>query len=362
MSHDFDPNAAAGPGSGVFGLDHDPDQAAVCLLPVPFDATTSYRRGAARGPEAILAASRQVDLYDPLLGDPWKKGIWMAPIDKQVREWNTRASRRAHGIIECGGEIGDDPALAADLEAVNAIGGEVNEWVREHTTRALEAGMLVGVVGGDHATPYGSIIAHAERYPGMGILHFDAHADLREAYEGFRWSHASILHNVGEGGGSIRSLLQVGIRDLCEAEAKVIAASDGRLHTVFDHEWADVKHAPRDIKGLVNAVARTTNPGLRELVRDKIARLPEEVYITFDIDALEPSLCPNTGTPVPGGLTWHDTMLWLGELVESGRRIVGFDLVEVAPGSDRPSGEGLDEIIGARLLYRLIGFALRSRG
>jgi agmatinase len=345
MSDEFDPNAAAGPDSGIFGLDDDPEKAAVHLIPVPFDATSSYRKGAARGPEAILAASHQVELHDPLLGDPWRSGIRMAPIDERVRAWNAEANRRAAGIIERGGEIGEDAGLAADLAAVNAIGAELNDWVHARSAEALDAGKLVGVVGGDHSVSFGSIVAHAERYPGMGILHIDAHADLREAYEGFTWSHASILHNVVEQIDSIGRIVQVGIRDLCGAEAARIEEQGERIHTIFDHEWAQARLLARDFRGLV---------------RQEIEVLPREVYITFDIDGLDPHLCPNTGTPVPGGLRWNDAMLVLGELVASGRRIIGFDLVEVAPGSERPPGDGIDEIVGARLLYRLIGFARQA--
>jgi len=221
--------------------------------------------------------------------------------------------------------------------------------VEREARLALEAGKLVALVGGDHSVPYGSILAHAERYPGLGILHFDAHADLRAAYEGFAWSHASILHNVytrlGEGLGTI---LQVGLRDVSEAEVEMIQASNGRIRAVFDPEWAEQRLRGRD---------------LAAFVRRAIEPLPEEVYVTFDVDGLEPALCPSTGTPVPGGLTWAEAMLWLEELVRSGRRIVGLDLNEVAPAPEGKVelGAGWDENVGARLLYRLIGQALRSR-
>ncbi|MEW6073337.1 MAG: arginase family protein [Planctomycetota bacterium] len=347
MPPPFDPDAAAAPGSGVFGLSSGPAEARVHLLPVPFEGTTSYRRGTARGPAAIRAASRQVDLLDLVTGEPWAGGIWMAPIDARVAAWNEEASARARGVIERGGAIGDDPVLAADLARVNAIGEELNGWVREETARALAAEKLVGVVGGDHSVAFGAFAAHAERFPGLGVLHFDAHADLRVAFEGFTWSHASILHNARERIAGLGPILQVGGRDLGEAEAAAIRAAPGRLEAVFDHEWADARHEGRNLKAVV---------------RRALSVLPREVYVTFDVDGLEPALCPNTGTPVPGGLTWGEAMLWLGELVATGRRLVGFDLVEVAPGSERPPGEGLDEIVGARLLYRLIGFALRSAG
>jgi agmatinase len=211
----------------------------------------------------------------------------------------------------------------------------------------MDAGKLVAVLGGDHSVPYGAIQAAAERHPGLGVLHVDAHADLRAAYEGFTWSHASILYNVVTRLEAVERVVQVGIRDLSEAEHALIAGSRGRVSALFDAEWA---------------AARAAQQNLVALVRRTLAPLPERVWISFDVDGLDPALCPNTGTPVPGGFSFGEAMLWLGELARSGRRIVGFDLNEVAPGRERPAGEGWDEIVGARLLYRLIGFALQSRG
>jgi agmatinase len=180
----------------------------------------------------------------------------------------------------------------------------------------------------------------------MGILHVDAHADLRVAYEGFTWSHASILHNVLERIDGVARVVQVGVRDLCDEELAAIQGSEGRVRTVFDHEWAE---------------ARFTGHDLVAVVRRTLEALPREVYVSFDVDGLDPTLCPGTGTPVPGGLSWHEAMLWLGELSRSGRRIVGLDLTEVAPTPVAdPERDSWDAVIGARLLYRMIGFALAT--
>lgn len=338
----FDPNSAALPESGVFGLPHGPEEARVHVLGVPFDATTSYRKGTAAGPAAILAASRQVDLFDALTGKPYEKGIWMAPLEPAVEVWNREASQAAEPVIERGGAA-DDASLAENVRQVDDIQERLNDWVEAKTRASLEAGKLVALVGGDHSVPFGAIRAHAERWPGLGILHVDAHADLRPAYEGFTWSHASIMHNVVTRIDEVARVVQVGIRDLSEEELDAIRASDGRIQTLFDHDWAE---------------ARLRGQDLVALVRRTIASLPREVYVTFDVDGLDPSLCPNTGTPVPGGLGWNEAMLWLRELVLSGRRIVGCDLNEVAPDPAREPGSGRDEIVGARVLYRLIGFAL----
>ncbi len=342
----FDPGAAAAPDSGIFGLSDPPERATVHVLGVPFDATTSFRKGAAGGPLAVLRASRQVDLFDLLTGRPYEAGIWMAPIDPRVSAWNDEASRAAEPVIAAGG-AGDDPELRAAAQRVDAIQHELNRWVEEQANLALAEGKLVALVGGDHSVPFGSIQAHAERFPGLGLLHFDAHADLRPAFEGFTWSHASILRNVMERIGDVSTLVQVGVRDLSEEESDFIRQTAGRIHELYDHEWADARHAGANLKSIV---------------RRALAPLPEQVYVTFDVDGLDPALCPNTGTPVPGGLSWNEAMLWLEELALSGRRIVGLDLTEVSPEPGRESGAGRDENVGARLLYRLIGFALRSRG
>ena len=342
----FDPNAAAAPESGLYGLPDDPRGAGVHVLGVPFDATTSFRKGTARGPAAIRAASRQVDLFDLLTGKPYAAGIWMAPLDARVARWNEEASRAAEPVIAAGG-VGTDPALRKAAARVDAIQEELNRWVEERTNEILDAGKLCALVGGDHSVPFGAIQAHATRYPGLGVLHVDAHADLRPAYEGFTWSHASILRNVAERVDGVARIVQVGNRDFSEEEHDFIRASDGRIATLYDVEWAEARHS-----GHV----------LRSVVRRALAPLPEQVYVTFDVDGLEPALCPNTGTPVPGGFSWNEAMLWLEELVRSGRRIVGLDLNEVAPAADSQDGAGWDENVGARLLYRLIGFALLSRG
>src|SRR5688572_19775733 len=346
----FDPNAAAAPESGVFGLPEDPQGARVHVLGVPFDATTSFRKGTARGPAAIRAASRQVDLFDALNGRPYEAGIWMAPLAAEVVRWNEEASRAAEPVIEAGGVSpgggNTDGRLQKAAERVGALQMELNRWVEERANEILDRGKLCALVGGDHSVPFGSIQAHATRHPGLGVLHVDAHADLRPAYEGMTWSHASILRNVAERIDGVAKIVQVGVRDFSEEEREFIAASKGRIETLYDLEWADAKHSGHNLKALV---------------RRTIAALPEKVYVSFDVDGLEPALCPNTGTPVPGGFSWNEANLWLDELVRSGRRIVGFDLNEVAPAAGVDDGSGWDENVGARLLYRLIGFALRSQ-
>ena len=186
----FDPSSAA-VGGGIYGLPFTPEESRVVLVPVPWEATVSYGSGTAGGPEAILEASRQVDLRDRDTGRPYEGGIAMVPLPAEVRGWGDEARRRARPVIENGGP-GDRADLGQAVSEVNALCERMNAWVHDECARWMQAGKLVGVVGGDHSVPFGAIRAAAARNPGLGVLHVDAHADLRDSYEGFRWSHASI--------------------------------------------------------------------------------------------------------------------------------------------------------------------------
>ncbi len=337
----FDPSAPA-QGSGIYGLPHTPDEASVVILPVPWEPTTSYGRGAANGPSAILKASAQVDLFDPETGKPYEAGIAMLETDPDIVRWNTEACAAAEPIIEHGGA--SQPELLAKLRTVNDLSERLNERVEAIAAKWLARGKLVGLVGGDHAAPFGSIKAHAARFPGLGVLHIDAHADLRLAYEGFAHSHASIMRNVADHLPDVSKIVQVGLRDLSEEEHAFIRGSGGRIEALYDTELCARLFDGEPFSSIAGSL---------------VSKLPGDVYVTFDIDGLDPSLCPHTGTPVPGGLSFRQATHLCAALVKSGRRIVGFDLNEVAPG---PEGDEWDGNVGARMLYKLIGFALLSRG
>lgn len=338
MTGSFDPDAAAAPGSGLFGLPHSPEQAQVVLLPVPFEATCSYGGGTSLGPAAILAASRQVDLFDLETGRPYLQGIALLEEPAEVRGWNEEAKGLARPILQAGGG-GELGALAE----VDRLCERMNAWVHRTARHWLERGKQVGAVGGDHSISFGCIRAHAEAHPGLGILHLDAHADLRQAFEGFRWSHASIMFNVLERIPEVGKLVQVGIRDLGESEQRYLEASGGRA-VAFSDPWL----CSRRFEGV----------SWNRLVEEMVSALPGEVYLSVDIDGLDPTLCPHTGTPVPGGLSFAELSALLGGVVRSGRRIVGMDLVEVAPDL---SGGQWDGNVGARVLYKMIGWMLRSQ-
>ncbi len=341
--HAIDPNAAAA-ADGIYGLPFTPEQAKVVLIPVPWEATVSYGSGTADGPAAILEASRQVDLLDRETGKPYEAGIAMVEISAEVRAWSDEARRLAAPVLEAGGVGAGQPELLKAAAAVNALSEQMNAWVYKQAAHWLDQGKLIGIVGGDHSTPFGAIRAVAEHHPGVGVLHIDAHADLRNAYEGFTWSHASIMHNVATRLPAVSRLVQVGVRDYCEEENDLIEASHGRIRTYFD---ADMR------RRLLDGDTWTS------IARGIVADLPSVVYVSFDIDGLDPALCPHTGTPVLGGLSFSEASSILRSIVESGRRIVGFDLNEVAP--DPQGRDQWDGNVGARVLYKQIGYALMSQ-
>ncbi|XXF80797.1 agmatinase family protein [Myxococcaceae bacterium GXIMD 01537] len=339
----FDPGAAAPADSGVFGLPHSPEEAHVVLVPVPFEATTSYGGGTSDGPAAILEASRQVDLFDVETGRPYERGIAMLDDPEELRAWNERAKQKAQLVIEAGGVDPSVPKLQQAADEVNALSVKMNDWVYRTVKHWLDAGKRVGTVGGDHSISFGSIQAHAEKYPGLGVLHLDAHADLRDAYEGFTWSHASIMFNVIKRLPGVAKLTQVALRDMSEDEHRVIEESGGRVQAFFDSTLQQKR-----FDGV---------PWNRQ-VDEIVATLPSHVYLSFDIDGLDPVLCPHTGTPVPGGLSFAEAIALVSGVVRSGRTIVGFDLTEVAPD---PAGGEWDGNVGARLLYKMIGWMLKSQ-
>ncbi|MCC7072156.1 MAG: agmatinase family protein [Deltaproteobacteria bacterium] len=344
----IDVNGPAKKGAGLFGLDTPLADAKVVVLPVPFEATVSFSAGTARGPAAILAASHQVDLLDADVGSPWQSGIALDPGFSWLPELNEAARQAACRCIDA--ITNGQAARDGDRQLVEEAGLRVNRAVTERCAEHLRDGRIAVVVGGDHSVSYGAIAATAAAMGDrrLGILHIDAHADLRDAYEGFTWSHASVMRSVVERMPNVR-LVQVGIRDFCEAEVELIRAQPGRITTYFDAHL----RAARLAGHWATVCAAIIN------------ELPENVYLSIDIDGLEPSACPSTGTPVPGGLSFDELVSLVDLLVHAGRRIVGLDLVEVAPDAalaDNDLGLSWDANVGARLLYKLIGFALLSRG
>ncbi|NWJ51598.1 MAG: agmatinase family protein [Bacteroidetes bacterium] len=329
--NDFNPNAAAVANGNYFGMPYTVDEASVVLISVPWDVTTSYRPGTSKGPEAIIAASPQLDFFDFDVEDAWKIGIGTLPIDTEVKFLNEAMRPLAEKVISHLENGGDQSAISADLATVNAASLLLNQKIFQSAKQLLQKGKLIGLIGGEHSVPLGFMHALAELNPGFGILHIDAHADLRQAYEGFTYSHASIMYNALKLEG-ISKLIQVAVRDECEDEVKLIS-SDDRIVQFDDY---------------LLAAAAFEGKTWKELCTEIVRYLPQNVYVSFDIDGLSPELCPNTGTPVPGGLSFQKAVYLLRQLVESGRTIIGFDVTEVAPGEDE-----WDANVGARIIYKL---------
>lgn len=343
----FDPNSLASADSNIFGLPYTPEQAQMVILPVPWEVTVSYRAGTASGPEAIFEASKQVDLFDPDLKDAWKMGLSMAEIPAEIASLNESMRPKAEeyiGLLEDGENPEDNATMRNLLTEINAACEKMNSWVEESATKLINQNKLVALIGGDHSTPFGLMKALGQKHSEFGILHFDAHADLRDAYEGFKYSHASIMFNALSIK-SMKRLVQVGIRDYCEDEHDLIIDSNNRIVTHYD----------RDIKAKVYA-----GETWREFAKSVVGQLPQKVYVSFDVDGLDPKYCPNTGTPVPGGLEMEEALYMVKLVVESGKTIIGFDINEVAP-----SGKEMDEWdanVGARLVWRIANLMAKSNG
>jgi agmatinase len=340
----FDPNAPGDVDSGLFGLPFTPEEAQVVVVPVPWEVTVSYRAGTADGPAAIREASLQVDLYDSDVPNAWKLGLAMEDADETIAEASRKLRPLAAdyiGWLEEGQPEADRKKHETVPAQATAEGDKMLQWLKAKTGALLDAGKGVVVLGGDHSTPLGYLHALAERHSEFAILQFDAHCDLRPAYEGFKYSHASIMHNALELP-QVKKLVQVGIRDFCQQEADVIDQSNGRVALFSQRFLSDEKFAKKSWKKVCGKI---------------IAQLPKKVYISFDIDGLDPKLCPGTGTPVPGGLEFEEATYLLRAIVREGIQIIGCDLNEVAPGDTE-----WNAIVGARLLYQLCNWMAVSQG
>jgi agmatinase len=331
-----------------------PDEAALVLLSVPWDVTSSYGGGASAAPDAIIEESSQLDFHDPWAHGEWRRGIATLPVDYSILERSVPLREDARKIIsalESGLDPSDNFILARKLERINAASAELTASVKAEATGWLARGKVVGLVGGDHSTPEGLIAAVARHEGSIGILHLDAHCDLRQRYEGFECSHASVMFNVLRDVPEVEQLVQVGIRDFSEEEL-AFAAAHPKITQFTDASLAE---------------GRFRGETWDEQCERIVSALPEKVYVSFDVDFLSPELCPGTGTPVPGGASFDEATYLLKKVVDSGRRIVGFDLCEVAPQptpaaiSNNPVPSAVwDAAVGARILFKLCGQTLRT--
>jgi agmatinase len=341
----YDPNTAAAKDSGIYGLNDSLSDAQLVFLPVPWEATTSYGSGTSSGPMAILNASRQVDLYDLAICDPYKAGFHLLAESKQVRSWNKTAKQAARKVIDAQGSSIQPKTLSKSIDIVNELSSKLNNFVYASTRDLVRKGKSVALLGGDHSTPFGAFKAISEKHSSFGILQIDAHSDTRKAFEGFTFSHASIMYNVMTRIPQVSKLVQVGIRDFCEEEVDFTKKQGKRMQVFYDEELAQ---------------ARYNGTPWHVTTKKIVSVLPKKVWISFDIDGLDPRFCPHTGTPVPGGLEFSQATFLVEALVRSGREIIGLDLNEVAPA---PNGsDEWDANVGARLAYKLAAWMLKSQG
>ncbi len=351
----FDPNGAADPNAGIFGLPYSFDDSKIIFLPVEWEATTSYGGGTSHGPEAILNASSQIDLFDLDIQKPYLSGMHAMDSDHSIAEMNERAKSLAQTVIEAYGLVEGSDELTANLAEVNQLSNQLNQKVYQSIKKILDAGKIPALIGGDHSTPFGAFLAASGQHPGFGILHFDAHSDTRKAYMGFEHSHASIMYNAATKIPAIQKFVQVGIRDFCEDEYEFTRSQKDRFQVHYDRDLGMKKMSGKSYDQIADEI---------------ISTLPEKVWISFDIDGLDPRYCPHTGTPVPGGLEYAEAIQIIRKLAQSGRKIIGFDVVEVAPlldseGQPAPIAQASDEWdanVGMRLIYKIAAFALASQG
>ena len=335
----FDPNGVTTYDT-LFGLPFTEAESETIILPVPWEVTVSYSAGTAEAPQAIREASAQVDLFDPFLPEAWKRGIFMKQNNTELQERSNKLRKKAERYIESLSDDRDFRDYEETLSKINKSCAKMVKWVEQEILEIIDSGKNPVLFGGDHSTPLGFIKALSQRYQELGILQIDAHADLRDSYEGFTYSHASIMFNALKID-AVRKLVQVGIRDYCRAEADLISANPERIHCFYD----------RDIKA-----DQFMGKNWGTICESIIEKLPQKVYLSFDIDGLDPKLCPNTGTPVAGGFETEQILFLLEKVVASGREIIGFDLNEVAPGKDE-----WDANVAARLLWRICNMMVKSK-
>jgi len=323
---------------GFIGSNLEPSEASLVLIPVPWEATVSFGEGTAKAPDAIRVSSHQLDLENYHYIKPYKAGILMQEIDEELFDLSNKARKKAVQVIEALENESEDKKA---LKFVNNASEILNSSIYKKSIKQLKDNKFVGIVGGDHSCPFGLIKAlNDTQDEDFGILHVDAHHDLRKAYEGFNHSHASILYNVMNECEKVSKLVQFGIRDYSSEESQRLKKYQTRAACLYD---ASMQEQLADGKSL------------KEILTPYVEQLPHNVYLSIDIDGLDPVNCPNTGTPVPGGLSYSQLEFLILIVVKSGREIIGFDLCEVGK-----SKNTWDENVASRILYQLCGALLAS--
>jgi len=339
----FDVNAVANRNNNIFGLPFSEEDARVILLPVPWEVTVSCNAGTSRAIEHIFAASTQIDLFYADIPDAWKQGFYMMPVDRKILMKSDYLRKEAELYIDFiahGQDINQNRFMLKSLKEINEGSEMLNNWVYQQTKDLLNRDKIVGLLGGDHSVSLGYFKALAEKYPSFGILQIDAHCDLRQAYEKFNYSHASIMYNALNEVSAIEKLVQAGVRDYCEAEWNYICNSNYKVITYLDQRIKERMFAGENWMHIVD---------------EMIQHLPQNIYFSFDIDGLDPKLCPHTGTPVPGGFQSDEILYLLKKIVQSGKKLIGFDLVEVGVGETN-----YDAVVASRILWKICNLFVKS--
>ena len=339
----FNTDHVAVKNNNFIGLPFTEEEADIVLVPVPWDVTVSFGAGTHQGPRNILEASYQLDLFDSDVPDGWKQGYYFSSIPDDIIKLNQSLRPIAEEYIA----NLEDPEYPNESESMRKMRDKINEGceqmishVYEQSKKYLDKGKLIGLIGGDHSTPYGFYKALSEKYNELGIIVLDAHLDLRDAYEGLTYSHASIYFNTIKLP-QIKKLVQVGIRDCAHGEVKFAKLAGNKIEPFYDSE----------IRSRVYEGQKWD-----DICKNIVDRMPENVIVSIDIDGLNPALCPNTGTPVPGGLEYQELVHLLQCIPQRGKKIVGFDICEVAGQGD------WDGNVGARIVFKLGNLMGRSWG
>lgn len=302
----------------------DPRRARYAVLPVPYDSTTSFQVGTRNGPRAIITASQQVELYDEELGDEF--------VDAGIATLPPIA-----------------PEMAGPERQVQAV--------YEAARGPVRGGKFLLGLGGEHSITSGMVRAVREKHRDLSVLQIDAHADLRDEWEGTPWSHACVMRRVVESGVPI---VQVGIRNYSKGEADFIRRKKLRPITAAEihaesRGAALLQAAPPRRQGVARTRATKSSPTEMRAAPNWLQRaidsLSERVFVTIDIDGLDPAYAPGTGTPEPGGLDWYQVTSLL-KAVALHRQIVAADIVEVMP----LPGSMQTEFLAAKLAYKLISY------
>lgn len=340
----FDANAVGNPNNNIFGLPFSEDEARLVILPVPWEVTVSYGAGTSRAAEHVFKASKQVDILDCDGKQGWKQGFFMKEVDRRILMKSDYLRKEAELYIDYiskGEAVEKNKFMCKSLKEINEGSAMLNQWVYEQSKELLERGKLVGILGGDHSTPLGYLRALGEKHGAFGVLQIDAHCDLRKSYEYFTYSHASVMYNALNEIPQLEKLVQVGIRDYSEEEWNYICNSSHRVITYLDKAIKERAYEGETWKHLTDEI---------------VNHLPQNVYISFDVDGLDRKLCPNTGTPVPGGFEIEEICYLVKKISDSGRKLIGFDLVEIGIGQT-----DWDSNVGARILWRLCNLMVNNQ-